>query len=297
MIDYTEIKDGDSWEAFCRDYLMAMGLVVGTPPGRGPDGGRDLIVTEQLKGHLASRPFVWLVSCKHYAGSGTAIGTDIEANILDRMQHHNADGFLGFYSTLASAALITRLDELRDQRKIAAFEIFDGARIENAFFGTGMSDVLLQHLPKSHTELRPIHPLLGTYQPLQCEVCQKDLLQRSLRRQFGSVVIFAHRGDVVADVHFACKGECDKRISSRLTVAGLANTWDDLEDYCNPLIFIRRITGYVADTRANPSGYSDAAHEKILSLYIAASQLTLRQTSQEDRERFFDALKVEDFGV
>lgn len=297
MIDYTEIKGGDAWEAFCRDYLVAMGLVVDTPPGRGPDGGRDLIVTEQLKGHLASRPFVWLVSCKHYAVSGAAIGTEIEQNITDRMQHHGAAGFLGFYSTLASAALIDRLKDLRDQRKIAAFEIFDGASIENRFFGTGMSNVLLQHLPKSHTELRPIHPLFGTYEPLKCEVCQQDLLKLSLQRRFGSVIIFGSRGDTIQDIHFACKGECDRKITSRLTNADMPNTWDDLEDYCNPLIFLRRITGYIAEMRNNPASYSDRAHEKMVSLYLAVSQLTLRQASQEDRDRFSSAFQVEELGV
>lgn len=60
MIDFTEIPDGDGWEAFCRDYLIAWGLVVEIPPARGTDGGMDLLVREQLKGVPASRSFTWL---------------------------------------------------------------------------------------------------------------------------------------------------------------------------------------------------------------------------------------------
>lgn len=296
MIDYSEIKDGDAWEAFCRDYLVTIGLVVDIPPGRGPDGGRDLIVTEQLKGSLATRPFVWLVSCKHYAGSGKAVGTDNESNIVDRMEQHKADGFIGFYSTVASAALIARLNDLRDQKKIKAFELFDGARIENGFHGTGLSGVLLQHLPKSHTELRPIHPLLDVYMPLECEVCGKDLLKLSLRRKMRSVIIFGRKSKIVEEVHFACKGECDRRISSRLNAMGYLDAWDDLEDYCNPLIFIRRITGYINQMRETPSSYSENAHKKMIDLYMAVSQMTLRQTSKEDREHYFNAREAEEFG-
>ena len=57
MIDYTEIRDGDDWEAFCRDYLGAKGLVVEVPPGRGADDGRDLLMKEHLRGQLANRSF------------------------------------------------------------------------------------------------------------------------------------------------------------------------------------------------------------------------------------------------
>ncbi|CCM79737.1 MULTISPECIES: restriction endonuclease [Rhizobium] len=96
-------------EAFAHDYLLALGLVVDVPPGRGPDGGRDILVKETLKGKLASRSFTWLVSCKHYATSGKAVGTEHETNITDRLAQHKADGFIGFYSTVASAALMNAL--------------------------------------------------------------------------------------------------------------------------------------------------------------------------------------------
>ncbi len=145
MIDYKEIKGGEAWELFCRDYLVAQGLVVKIPPDRGPDGGRDLLVKEQLKGMLATRPFTWLVSCKHYAESEKSVGVNDETNIVDRLTQHQADGFIGFYSTIASSALVDRLTKLHDQGKIKAFEIYDGARIETGFHDVGLSSVSLQH--------------------------------------------------------------------------------------------------------------------------------------------------------
>lgn len=299
MIDFTEIPDGDSWEAFCRSYLINLGLVVDIPPGRGPDGGRDLLVREQLKGNLASRQFTWLVSCKHFATSKRAVGADDEINIVDRLQQHNADGFIGFYSTLASAALITRLKELRDQRRIEVFEIFDASRIEGGFHDVGLSGVLLQHLPNSHTELRPIHPLLGHYAPLNCEICDKDLLKASVTKKTLGNIIFAVRmsdddsAHPVESVHFSCKGECDNRLEARLFSQGLVTKWDDISDYCNPLIFLRRITGYTNQMRRQPESYSEAAHDRMIDFYVTVSQRTLRQTSDEDREDLQRAVEVE----
>ena len=96
MIDWTEITDGDAWELFARDFLVAIGYVVEVGPARGADGGRDLLVSEQLKGIASSRKFTWLVSCKHYATSGSSVGPNDESDILDRIKQHKADGFSAF---------------------------------------------------------------------------------------------------------------------------------------------------------------------------------------------------------
>lgn len=301
MIDFKEISDGDGWEAFCRDYLVGLGLVVEIPPAKGPDGGLDLLVREQLRGSLASRPFTWLVSCKHYATSGRAVGTADEINITDRLEQHAANGFIGFYSTMASAALVTRLKELRDQRKIESYEIYDGTRIENGFHDAGLSGVLLQHLPQSHTLLRPIHPLLGRYQPLPCDVCGKDLLKASVTEANSANIIFATNmgtdASVVESIHFVCKGACDKRMDGIVNRRGLGSAWDDISDYCNPLIFIRRITGYTNQMRNAPNSYTKAAHDRLIDFYILMSQRTLRQTNADDRKSLLEAMEIDQLGV
>lgn len=301
MIDFKEIPDGDAWEAFCRDFLVALGLVVEIPPAKGPDGGMDLLVREQLKGSLVSRPFTWLVSCKHYATSGKAVGTSDEINITDRLAQHKADGFIGFYSTMASASLVTRLKELQADKKIEAYEIYDATRIENGFHNIGLSGVLLQHLPVSHTDLRPIHSLVGKYQALPCEMCGKDLLKSSVKRDTLGNITFATRlGDkdtnVIESVHFVCKGACDRGLEDRLHQKGLMTGWDDISDYCNPLIFIRRTTGYMNQMRNDPASYSKAAHDRLIEFYITVSQRTLRQTTDEDRQALMEAMEIDELG-
>lgn len=298
MIDYKEISDGDAWEAFAHDYLLALGLVVDVPPGRGPDGGRDILVKETLKGKLASQSFTWLVSCKHYATSGKAAGTEHETNITDRLSQHKADGFIGFYSTVASAALIERLKDLRDQGKIAEFKIYDGSHIESGFHDVGLTGVLLKHLPTSHTALRPIHPLLGKYLPLECEICGTDLLKRSVGGENLGVMVFGQKAhNRVESLHFVCRGECDQQMSHRVRAQGLTDGWNDISDFCNPLIYLRHLITYVNETRKDPERYSEAAHRRMLDLFLAVSQRTLRQTNAEDRQAYFDADMIARMGI
>ena len=53
MIDFKEIEqDGELWELFARDFLQQIGYYVETTVDRGPDGKKDLIVSEHLKGNL-----------------------------------------------------------------------------------------------------------------------------------------------------------------------------------------------------------------------------------------------------
>src|SRR5271165_2498693 len=125
MIDWKEIPDGDTWELFTRDFLVELGFVIEVGPGRGADAGKDLLISEQLRGTLHSRKFKWLVSCKHFATSGRSVGPEDETNITDRLKHHKADGFMGFYSTMPSSALVTRLQQYVDNGDLQAYEMFD----------------------------------------------------------------------------------------------------------------------------------------------------------------------------
>ena len=131
MIDFTEIQDGETWELFARDFLQEMGFFIETSPDRGPDGGKDIIVTEELKGSLGNYKFRWLVSCKNFAKGNKSVQETDEINIQERVDGFGADGFIGFYSTLPASGLNSRLNQLRKNGKIKDFKIFDHKLIEN----------------------------------------------------------------------------------------------------------------------------------------------------------------------
>jgi hypothetical protein len=76
------------------------------------------------------------VSCKHFATSGKSVGPDDESNITDRVRHHGADGFIGFYSTMPSAGLVERLQQYLSRGDLATTEIFDRNKIEGHFVDT-----------------------------------------------------------------------------------------------------------------------------------------------------------------
>jgi hypothetical protein len=148
MIDFQEIQNGETWELFARDFLTELGFYIESSPDRGSDAGKDLIVSEELKGNLGLCKFRWLVSCKNNAVSGKSVNEEDEKNILERIESFEADGFIGVYSTLPSSALNTRLNKLRDNLKVKDFRIFDYKLIENHLIRVGYSTLLLRYFPQ-----------------------------------------------------------------------------------------------------------------------------------------------------
>jgi len=137
-IDFAEIppankSDGeqDSFELFAAEFLEGLGYVIEEGPSRGADGGRDLIVLEPLSGIFSTQNRRWLVSCKHKAHSGRSVGVRDESDIGDRVNQHQCDGFMAFYSTLPSSGLEKKLRELQNhQKRPIPVEVFHKARIE-----------------------------------------------------------------------------------------------------------------------------------------------------------------------
>ena len=89
ILDFTEIpqanKGGglqDTFELFTRDFLQLLGYRIIESPDRGADGKRDLIVDEILSGINSEVTLRWLVSCKHYASSGSSVSDSDEINNL-----------------------------------------------------------------------------------------------------------------------------------------------------------------------------------------------------------------------
>ena len=62
------------------------------------------------------------MSCKHFShsksGKGTSVGVEDETNISDRVRTFKCQGFIGFYSTVVSSGLNTRLENLVEEFKI-----------------------------------------------------------------------------------------------------------------------------------------------------------------------------------
>jgi len=290
VVDFREIGSGELWELFARDFLELFGFFIESSPDRGADEGRDLIVVEEVKGILNKYRFRWLVSCKHFAVSGRAVTENDERNLLERMESFSADGFIGFYSTIASAGLNKRLESLRKSSKIKDFRIFDAKLIENCLVTAGYSHLLMRYFPESYRRIKPIHSILGSYVPLKCEVCGKDLLLDSLKNRYSSILVEVHevRDSIcyVHDVYCVCKGKCDEVLERKYAGYGFITAWEDLDDLFIPPRYLDYLLAVMNRIRQGKDVYSDEAYRKLKLILIKLGQRVFRYTSEEDLKRY-----------
>ena len=293
LVDFKEIPaSGETWEFFARDFLQTLGFHIESPPARGADGGKDLLISEEVSGKLHRHRFQWLVSCKHFAHSEKSVSENTdEKNILERLRGFKADGFLGFYSTLASSGLNSRLEQLRSSGDIKDYTIFDRALIENHMIMLGFSKTLMRYFPQSYARTRPLHLISDEYIPIKCDSCGKDLLTALYTEKYRGVVAEIEQlnedgANEIVDIYFACKGECDKALDQIFSRKyNNVTAWYDLSDLAIPEEFLRRIIGTIDRLSIPDKGYSKDALDKKKRLIIAMSQKVLRESTTEDRCR------------
>lgn len=296
MIDFKEIGDGESWELFARDFLKELGYTIEVPPDRGADGGRDIIVTENLSGHLGTYSFRWIVSCKHFAVSGKSVNNDEEKNLLERVKKFKAQGFIGFYSTIVSSGLNDTLVRLKESGDISDFAIFDHKMIESKLIKKGSSQILQRYFPESYKKIKPLHLILDNYQPLECGYCGKDLLaEENLEDTMVGFVHDPEKGEDISyieDIYWAHKGKCDRTLESRARTKGLCTSWNDIADLSTPLCYLKFLFGIMNNLEACNDEYSEHAFKKLREFILAVSQRTLREITEEERERFKDLQQI-----
>lgn len=153
-LDFTEIAPAhegaqrDQFELFARDVLEAFGFEILKGPDRGPDAGRDLIVRERRTGVGGTTILDWLVSCKHKAHSGNAVFESDDRNLRDRIETHNCQGIIAFYSTVPSSTLATHFTSLEQKYPVL---ILDAERIESQLLGEPKGRVVAaRYFPRSY---------------------------------------------------------------------------------------------------------------------------------------------------
>lgn len=292
MVDFTELPDGEVWEHFARDFLAESGFQIETSPDRGADAGKDFLVTERLVGRVNTYPFRWLVSCKHFAKSGKSVSEQDEPNIRERLESFRADGFLGFYSTIPSSGLNSRLMALRNEHKIRDYRIFDSREIENRLVKIGYSKLMMRYLPQSYKLFKPLHLMFDTYEPLHCEICGKDLLLELYQKDYGAIIVF----DVVNDktftkqhihnVFWVCKRDCDYALRERIRLnPNHADLWEDISDLDIPLQFLTWMFAILNSIRSGMTTYEDEAFTQLKRFIGAMSQRVFRETTDLERKR------------
>lgn len=206
MLNFREIANGEDWELFARDFFQLEGFFIETTPDRGPDGGKDFLMSETIKGKVGQYKFTWLVSCKHNATSNKSVSEVDEQNILERVKGFNADGFIGMYTTVPSSGLNNRLKQLKENQMLKDYKIYDHKYIENIMLGIGYSQLMLRYLPLSYAKIKPLHSIFGKYEALNCDHCGKDLLiEMTLSNLNANIVHVTKKGSAhIVDIYVAC---------------------------------------------------------------------------------------------
>ena len=153
MIDYKELpKDGNKFEQLVREILLFQGL---SPhwTGKGPDGGRDIIVEETSKGIIKSFKRKWLVQCKHFAHSESSVGVSKIPSVVDDCKRVGANGYLLACSTQPSSETINKLSEIENNiQNNLVTSYWDSVHIEKLLMqpkGFGLSHIFF---PKSMSD-------------------------------------------------------------------------------------------------------------------------------------------------
>jgi len=295
FVDFKEIptaKGGqegqDDWALFTREFFAALHIDVEEGPDRGPDSGRDLLITETRKGIFGSGRHKWLVSCKHYAHSSKAVPNGEEPDILGRVRKFQADGFIGFYSTIPSSELARTLKSCKSQINVI---IYDPALIErNLLNNPDLNGVFERFFPQSYGEYKKAslvpHEISESAVGLFCNVCGKDLLiEREGRIGFAVEYTADGKKAHYVDIYWACIGKCDRTMEVAFEKRGFTTSWEGIEDLIIPLVFMQWVITFMNSLRSGFIVFSDEAYKKFIELTFAVAQLVVRETSDEEMER------------
>lgn len=179
-IDFSLLNDGEQFEDLCEDLFKEMGYTDPPPErsGRGPDAGRDFIITEHRKSDLldSSRHFRWLVECKNFAKSNKSVQPGDVDCITDKIIRHGADGYLLVTTTVPSINLEKTIKAINLDKRLGfeascwaktklIDELLKHRKIYEKYFGSPVTDTaVLTHWSKHNPFLELI-----SYQEVQAK--------------------------------------------------------------------------------------------------------------------------------
>lgn len=296
ILDFREIAaatggaNRDQFELFAREFLESTGFKVISGPDRGADAGRDLLVEEIRSGVAGETRVKWLVSCKHNAHSGKSVTPKDEPDIHDRVRTHGCKGFIGFYSTVPSSGLATKLNAPNLPFEVL---VFDQEKVEKQILRPSSLNLARRFFPKSFAKWQSEHPapvrLFSEEPELLCFYCKKDLLRPKSR---GIVVVWtiSQRDNVeplperTEHLYWCCKDNCDAMLQKKYQRPGIIDGWEDIPDLIAPIAYLRWAM-VVLNEFYQGMTYSDEAFKNMKTLLINLFPLVCREMTTDEQER------------
>ena len=299
ILDFKEIPEAhiatglqDTFELFARDFLLFIGYKIITDPDRGADGGVDLIVEEVRSGVGGETTIRWLVSCKHKAHSGRSVSPSDDANIRDRVEANDCNGFIGFYSTLASSGLSGNLEGMKSKIE---YQVFDKEKIESKILHSAKGlEIAERYFPNSLDSWKTNNPqparIFANKPSLKCKVCKKELFDQE---DNGVVTLwekmrkdYKNEPKQLEYVFWTCRGRCDDVLSASINKQrdDVIDGWEDISDVMMPTIYIKWIMS-IMNQLQNGDIYSDEAFDSIKSFLLGTFPYIARHLTDKEKER------------
>lgn len=303
-LDFTEIPSArasretpgeqDTFELFAREVLVHIGFKIVSPPNRGADQGKDMIIEESRRGVGGETTIRWLVSCKHFAPMGRSVSADDELNILERVYMHKCSGFLGFYSTVSSSGLGSMLDGLTQIQT----QIYDRERIERSLLGSSIGITIAKRFFPKSVKLWESDPKRAADVMVQCDslFCQytgENLLVPEARGIIALVRPLIKDSEHIhyEDIYWCLKGQPDRILQEHYWKQGLTTEWEDIPDVLIPTIYLKWCMSGLNQLRSGIT-YSDKAFEKLKQFMIAVFPYVSRDLHEPERKRIKSLIRV-----
>ena len=306
ILDFKEIpmahKGGgeqDKFELFSRDFFQNIGYKISSAPGRGADGGKDLILTEVRKGIASNTEVRWLVSCKHKAHSGSSVSKTDEPEITDSLKAHNCTGFIGFYSTLPSSGLVAKVESMSE----IEHQFFDSSKIEQALLTNPKClELAKRYFPASFKNWIDENPkpatIFSDHEPFRCHNCDAVLDYSS----WGIVTSWVKHEETdnglvkkIRNQYVCCGGDCDRILANRYYTDGYSDAWADLKDYFTPTLYLKAVMGFCNELNDEKIIYSKEAFDQEKSILIKAYPYVCRNLTQSESSDVMDLWMIPKF--
>jgi hypothetical protein len=153
--------------------------------GRGADEGKDLMLTTLVSDCIITRPFKWLVQCKHKAKSKRSVQINDfkDGSFVDVVRQHGADGYLLVCSTRPARNLHSRFEALTDDSSNSyPFVIWDGTRVcEEAHRHPRVIELFFPDYYRSHFQREiEFEDVVGWIQRKKVSVEERSILSAAL---------------------------------------------------------------------------------------------------------------------
>lgn len=298
ILDFKEIPEAhissglqDTFELFARDFLEFMGYKIISNPDRGADGGKDLIVNETRTGVGGETDLPENAWCLQLTNHFIFVSPQVEANIRDRVETHNCQGFIGFYSTIASTGLSTNLE---GQKEKFESQVFDKEEIEKRLLSSSKGiHISKRYFPISIQKWQTENPkpakLFVEDPSLKCMICGKELLTTN----YSNLIAIWQKIDsngkkYIKEITWSCKGHCDHQMEYKFRKNDpnyeYIDSWEDISDVMIPTTFLRWVMSTLNEHR-NGVTYSDEAFENLKHFLIQIFPHVSRHLTENEKER------------